>query len=158
MPTALVLSRQKLPVLDRDADPRRRDRARRLRALATPTAEPELILIGTGSEVSLCLEAAELLAADGVAVRVVSMPSTSRFTQQDEAYRDSVLPPAVKARISVEAGSTLGWVRWVGDEGERDRHRPLRRLGAGRRHRRALRADRRGGRRARPQLLGRGDS
>ena len=79
---------------------------------------PELILIGTGSEVSLCLEAADLLADEGVGVRVVSMPSTSRFRQQDQAYRDEVLPPSTPARLSVEAGSTLGWVRWVGDGGE----------------------------------------
>ena len=118
VPTALILSRQKLPVLDRDTVPD--DAVKRgAYVLSDPgdAAEPELILIGTGSEVSLCLEAAALL--EGIAVRVVSMPSTSRFMQQDDAYRDSVLPPSVKARISVEAGSTLGWVRWVGDEGER---------------------------------------
>jgi transketolase len=79
-------------------------------------ADPDLILIGTGSEVSLCLEAAKLL--EGVNVRVVSMPSFSRFRAQERDYRDSVLPPKVRARVSVEAGSTLGWVRWVGDEGE----------------------------------------
>ena len=117
IPTTLILSRQKLPVLDRDQIP---DDAieRGAYVLADPGggAEPELILIGTGSEVSLCLEVAALL--EGVATRVVSMPSTSRFKLQEREYRESVLPPAVKARISVEAGSTLGWVRWVGDEGE----------------------------------------
>ena len=118
VPTALVLSRQGLPVLDRDCVP---DDAisRGAYVLSDPAeGDPELILIGTGSEVSLCVEAAAALSEDGVAVRVVSMPSTSRFKQQDEAYRDEVLPPGVKARISVEAGSTLGWVRWVGDAGE----------------------------------------
>ena len=66
---------------------------------------------------SLCLDAADLLAADGFAVRVVSMPSTERFAKQDQAYRDQVLPPAMRARISVEAGATFGWYRWVGDAG-----------------------------------------
>jgi len=115
VPTALVLSRQKLPILERSRIP---DDAVEKGAYvyADSEGEPELILIGTGSEVSLCLDAAELL--DGVAVRVVSMPSTSRFKQQDKAYRDSILPPGVRARMSVEFGSTLGWVRWVGDEGE----------------------------------------
>ncbi len=120
VPTALVLSRQGLPVIDRDLVP---DEAieRGAYVLRDPggDGEPELILIGTGSEVSLCLAAADLLATDGVGVRVVSMPSTSRFAKQDEAYRDQVLPPSLKARISVEAGSTLGWARWVGDGGER---------------------------------------
>ncbi len=115
-PAALVLSRQKLPVLDRERIP---DDAlvRGAYVYRDPEggAEPELILIGTGSEVSLCLAAADLL--DDVAVRVVSMPNFIRFGMQEREYRDSVLPPGLKARISVEAGSTLGWVRWVGDEG-----------------------------------------
>lgn len=115
VPTALVLSRQKLPVMDRRRIP---DDAieRGAYVYSDPEGDPELILIGTGSEVSLCLDVAELL--EGVAVRVVSMPSTSRFKQQDQSYRDEVLPPGVKARMSVEFGSTLGWVRWVGDAGE----------------------------------------
>jgi len=114
-PTALVLSRQKLPVMERERIP---DDAieRGAYVYADPGGEPELILIGTGSEVSLCVAVAELL--DDVAVRVVSMPSTSRFKQQERAYRDEVLPPAIEARMSVEFGSTLGWVRWVGDGGE----------------------------------------
>jgi len=115
VPTALILSRQKLPVMDRARIPN--DAIERgAYVYADSDGDPELILIGTGSEVSLCLAAAELL--EGVAVRVVSMPSTSRFKQQDRAYRDSILPPGVRARMSVEFGSTLGWVRWVGDEGE----------------------------------------
>jgi transketolase len=115
-PTALVLSRQKLPVLNRDEIPD--DAVERGAYVLRDTGEgdPDLILIGTGSEVSLCLDAADKL--DGVNVRVVSMPNFIRFGKQEKEYRDSVLPPAVKARISVEAGSTLGWVRWVGDEGE----------------------------------------
>jgi transketolase len=77
--------------------------------------EPELILIGTGSEVSLCLEAADAL--DGVRVRVVSMPCMDTFTQADEAYRESVLPAACRARIAVEAASPLGWDKWIGPDG-----------------------------------------
>jgi len=115
-PTALALSRQKLPLLDPDAIP---DDAieRGAYVLRDPAGEPDVILIGTGSEVSLCLDAADLLAADGVAARVVSMPSTTRFEAQEQAYRDGVLPPAVSARVSVEAGVTFGWERWVGDDG-----------------------------------------
>ncbi len=79
--------------------------------------EPEVILLGTGSEVALCVGAAERLAADGVAVRVVSMPSWERFAAQDLAYRDSVLPPTVRARVGVEAASPFGWERFVGGAG-----------------------------------------
>jgi len=117
-PTALALSRQKLPILDRSAIP---DDAieRGAYVLRDPdgSGAPELILIGTGSEVSLCLEAADLLAGQGIGARVVSMPSMERFAKQDEAYRNEVLPPGVTARVSVEAGATFGWERWVGDGG-----------------------------------------
>ena len=115
-PTGLILSRQKLPVLDRASIP---DDAieRGAYVLSDSEGDPELILIGTGSEVALCVEAAAVLAADGVAVRVVSMPSTSRFAAQPEAYRESVLPSGVGRRLSVEAGSTFGWERWVGADG-----------------------------------------
>ncbi|MFN8113412.1 MAG: transketolase [Solirubrobacterales bacterium] len=113
-PTALALSRQKLPVLDPDQVPE--DAIENgAYVYSDCDGEPELILIGTGSEVSLCLEAAELL--EGTAVRVVSMPSTTRFAKQEQSYRDEVLPPAVTARISVEAGTTFGWDRWIGDGG-----------------------------------------
>ncbi len=115
-PAVLALSRQKLPVLDGDAVPE--DAIERgAYVLRDSDGQPDLILIGTGSEVSLCLDTADLLAAEGTAVRVVSMPSTTRFAKQEEAYRDAVLPPSVKRRMSVEAGSTFGWDRWVGDEG-----------------------------------------
>ena len=80
--------------------------------------DPALILIGTGSELSICLDAADLLEEDGVPTRVVSMPCFDRFIEQDAAYRDSVLPPSVRARVSVEAAATFGWERWVGPEGE----------------------------------------
>ena len=81
--------------------------------------KPAVILIGTGSEVALCSEAYEALKQEGVAARLVSMPSWELFEQQDQTYRDSVLPPAVKARVSVEAGSVIGWDRYVGPGGAR---------------------------------------
>jgi len=81
-------------------------------------AEPDVILIGTGSEVQVCLGARDKLEAEGIRTRVVSMPSFELFEEQDEAYRHAVLPPAVKARVAVEAGATLGWERWVGTEGK----------------------------------------
>ena len=79
--------------------------------------DPDVILIATGSEVALAIEAHEKLAADGVGSRVVSLPSFNLFDRQDKAYRDSVLPPGVTARISIEEASTLGWDRYVGPEG-----------------------------------------
>jgi len=114
-PTAFALSRQNLPILDPEAIP---DDAIERGAYVLRDAdggEPELILIGTGSEVSLCLEAADLL--DGVRVRVVSMPCMDTFTRADEAYREQVLPRACRARIAVEAASPLGWDRWIGEDG-----------------------------------------
>ncbi len=115
-PTALALSRQKLPVLDPDSIPE--DAIERgAYVLRDGDGEPDVILIGTGSEVSLCLEAADQLSADGTTVRVVSMPSTTRFLKQEQSYRDEVLPPGVTARVSVEAGTTFGWDRWIGDGG-----------------------------------------
>src|SRR5205807_7884584 len=98
-PTALALSRQALPILDPDAIPD--DAIERgayvLRDASNGDGEPDVILMGTGSEVSLCLEAADALEADGVATRVVSMPCVDTFAEQDESYRDSVLPPACRA-------------------------------------------------------------
>jgi transketolase len=78
---------------------------------------PEVILIGTGSEVQLCVQAYEALKQEGVAARVVSMPSWELFEAQDQAYRDSVLPPDVSARVSVEAGTVVGWDRYAGATG-----------------------------------------
>jgi transketolase len=117
VPTALVLSRQKLPVLDPARIP---DDAveRGAYTYRGGGAEPDLILIGTGSEVSLCCDAADLLEADGHPVRVVSMPCSERFAAQPQVYREEVLPPAVGARLSVEAGSPLGWRRWIGERGD----------------------------------------
>ena len=78
---------------------------------------PDLILMATGSEVSLAVDAAKLLTARDIATRVVSMPCWEYFEAQDQAYIDAVLPPLVKARVSIEAAATLGWSRWVGDRG-----------------------------------------
>jgi len=79
---------------------------------------PDLILIGTGSEVGLCVTAAEKLAAEGKKVRVVSMPSTDLFDAQDAAYRESILPKAVTKRLVVEAGTSFGWHKYIGTEGD----------------------------------------
>jgi transketolase len=88
--------------------------------LADPQdGKPAVILIGTGSEVALCVEAYERLAREGIAARVVSMPSWELFEQQDQAYRDRILPPAIKARVSAEMGSVIGWDRYVGATGAR---------------------------------------
>ena len=116
-PTAFALTRQNLPVLDPDSVP---DDAIERGAYVLRDAnggDPELILIATGSEVSLAMEAAEQLDADGVRVRVVSMPCMDTFTLTDEAYRDEVLPPACRARVAIEAASPMGWYRWVGSDG-----------------------------------------
>ena len=80
--------------------------------------EPDVILIATGSEVGLAVQGAEALAEDGTKVRVVSMPSWHRFENQDKAYRDSVLPPPVRARVAIEQGGEIGWDRYVGFDGE----------------------------------------
>ena len=78
---------------------------------------PDVILIGTGSEVSLCVAAREKLKGHGVKARVVSMPSWNLFEEQDASYRESVLPQSIKKRVTIEAASPLGWRRWAGDEG-----------------------------------------
>jgi transketolase len=118
-PTALVLTRQGLPIIDPDRIPDDAiERGAYVLRDAADGAPPRLILIGTGSEVAICLEAAEQVEAGGIPTRVVSMPCVDRFGEQDAGYRDSVLPPACRARVSVEAASTLGWDRWVGDAGE----------------------------------------
>jgi transketolase len=80
--------------------------------------DPEIILVATGSELSLAVAAHEQLVADGVHSRVVSMPSWYLFERQDRAYRDQVLPPGVRARVAVEAASPIGWHRWAGDDGD----------------------------------------
>jgi transketolase len=114
-PTAFALSRQNLPILDPEAIP---DDAIERGAYVlrdSDGGDPELILIGTGSEVSLCLEAADAL--DGVRVRVVSMPCMDTFARADEGYRERVLPASCPARVAVEAACPLGWDRWIGPAG-----------------------------------------
>jgi transketolase len=117
-PTALVLTRQGLPIANPDDIP---DDAIHRGAYVlrdAPNGEADLILIGTGSEVHICLGAAELLEEGGIATRVVSAPCLDRFAEQDDDYRDGVLTPSVRARVSVEAGSPLGWSTWIGEDGE----------------------------------------
>ncbi|MEO8571386.1 MAG: transketolase [Chloroflexota bacterium] len=118
-PVALSLTRQKLPTLAGTAEQAREGVRRGGYVLreAHGDKQPQVILIGTGSELQLAFGAAEQLEAEGVAARVVSLPCWERFELQDAAYRESVLPRAVGARVSVEAGVTLGWDRWVGDHG-----------------------------------------
>jgi transketolase len=117
-PALLVLTRQALPTLDRTRYAAASGVARGAYVLAdAPSGAPELILIGTGSEVSLCVAAHEALMKDGVRSRVVSMPSWELFDQQSGEYRDAVLPPAVTARIAVEQAGALGWERYVGAGG-----------------------------------------
>jgi transketolase len=114
-PTAFALSRQTLPILDPSAIP---DDAIERGAYVLRDADggdPELILIGTGSEVSLCLEAADAL--EGIRVRVVSMPCMDTFAEADESYREQVLPRSCSARIAVEAAAQFGWDRWIGPDG-----------------------------------------
>jgi transketolase len=113
-PVALALTRQGLPTLPHENATKLEKGAYILR---DSEKSPELILIASGSEVQLALGAQEKLAENGIAARVVSMPSWELFEAQDEAYRESVLPASVKKRISVEAGSTLGWQKYVGSEG-----------------------------------------
>jgi transketolase len=113
----LVLTRQKLPVIDRTALAPASGLAKGGYVLAEHGAAPDVIVIATGSEVSLALAAHEVLGRDGIASRVVSMPSWELFEAQPRAYRDAVLPPHVRARVSVEAASPFGWERYVGLEG-----------------------------------------
>jgi transketolase len=118
-PTLLVLSRQKLPVLDRGVLGAVKGVRRGAYVLLdSPGPGPvEAIVIGTGSEVSIALEAARRLQAGGVRVRVVSMPSWELFKAQPESYRNEVLPPAIRTRVAVEAGGPMGWSRWTTDDG-----------------------------------------
>ena len=117
-PTALVLSRQGLPIQSPDDIPDDAIYRGAYVLRESSNGDPDLILIGTGSEVHICLGAAELLEEDGIATRVVSAPCLDRFAEQDEDYRDSVLPRGVRARVSVEAASPLGWSTWIGEDGD----------------------------------------
>ena len=118
-PVALVLTRQALPTLDRAKYAAASGVAKGAYVLAdAPGGKPEVILLGTGSEISICIAAYEQLVSQGVKARVVSMPCWSLYESQSDSYKEEVLPKAVKARVSVEAASTLGWDRYVGPTGE----------------------------------------
>src|SRR3954469_5408620 len=117
-PTALVLSRQGLPIVSPDDIPGDAVDRGAYVLRDSSNGEPDVILIGTGSEVHICSAAAELLEEGGIATRVVSAPCLDRFAEQDEDYRDSVLPRGVRARVSVEAASPLGWSTWIGEDGD----------------------------------------
>ena len=117
-PVALILTRQKVPVLDRSSLAPASLLARGAYVLAEARGgKPEAIVIASGSEVHLALAAQQRLAAQGIAVRVVSMPSWELFARQDAAYRQEVLPPHIRARVAVEAAVPFGWQRWVGEHG-----------------------------------------
>jgi transketolase len=114
-PTTLVFSRQALPIFDRTKFAPATGARRGAYVLAdAPHGQPDVILLASGSEVSLIVDAREMLQAEGHRVRVVSMPSWELFAAQPQSYRDEVLPPGVTARVGVEAASPLGWERWVG--------------------------------------------
>jgi transketolase len=117
-PTALALTRQNLPILQETAERAREGVQRGAYVLRDPAGEPEIVLIATGSEVSLALDSAKALDGQGIRARVVSMPSWELFEAQPREYRDSVLPPTVRKRLAIEAAIPFGWSRWVGDEGE----------------------------------------
>ncbi|MQS14445.1 transketolase [Streptomyces kaniharaensis] len=117
-PVGLALTRQNVPTFDREVFASAEGTAKGGYILAEAgNGDPQVILLGTGSEVQLAVKAREVLEAEGIATRVVSMPSFEWFQEQDQAYRDSVLPPSVKARVSVEAGIAQGWRELVGDHG-----------------------------------------
>jgi transketolase len=117
-PVALILTRQAIPTFDRTkyASPAGLSRGAYVLADAED-GNPEVILLSTGSEVHLCIDAHEQLKSEGIKTRVVSMPSWELFEQENHDYRNSVLPPEITARVAVEQGSTLGWERYVGTRG-----------------------------------------
>ncbi|TCP52122.1 transketolase [Tumebacillus sp. BK434] len=117
-PVAMVLTRQKLPILQGTAEKARESLSKGAYVLSdAANGQPQVILIATGSEVALAVKAQQALAEKGIAVRVVSMPSMELFNKQSKDYKDSVLPPSVKARVGIEMGTTFGWERYVGDNG-----------------------------------------
>ncbi|MGC8778031.1 MAG: transketolase-like TK C-terminal-containing protein, partial [Candidatus Caldatribacteriaceae bacterium] len=118
-PVALILTRQNVPILDQNKYGKAEGLHRGAYVLAdSSNGNPELIIMASGSEVHVALEAYEKLASEGVRVRVVSMPSFELFEEQPKEYRDMVLPPTVRKRIAIEAGATLGWYKYVGMDGE----------------------------------------
>ena len=119
-PTGLILTRQNVPTFPRGVDGFAGTEGVAKGAyvlLEASTSTPDVVLLATGSEVQLAVEARETLEAEGIATRVVSLPCLEWFEQQDEAYRESVLPKAVRARVSVEAGIAMNWYRYIGDAG-----------------------------------------
>jgi transketolase len=119
-PVCLILTRQALPTLDRSKYAPASGLARGAYVLAdAPGGPPEVLLLATGSEVAMCVDAHELLVREGIKSRVVSMPSWELFEHQSQEYKDSVIPPGVSARVSVEKASTMGWERYVGTGGKR---------------------------------------
>ena len=118
-PAGLCLTRQNVPTLDRTVFASAEGTARGAYVLReAANGQPEMLLVGTGSEVQICVAAQETLEAEGIATRVVSMPCVEWFRAQDEAYQRTVFPPSVRARVSVEAAVSQGWHEWVGDAGE----------------------------------------
>jgi transketolase len=118
-PTMLVLSRQSLPVFDRSKMTGAEELLKGAYVLSREKGTvPDMILIATGSEVQLIVDAQEKLASDKIDARVVSMPSWDLFLEQPQSYRDEVLPSEVKVRLAVEAGAPQGWHYWVGDSGD----------------------------------------
>jgi transketolase len=117
-PSAIVLSRQAMPTLDRSKYAAASGVAKGAYVLAdAPGGKPDVILMGTGSELSLCVDAYEKLKGEGIKARVVSMPCWELFDEQDAAYKESVFPASVTARVSVEMAATFGWERYVGSKG-----------------------------------------
>jgi transketolase len=117
-PAVLILSRQPLPIFDRSRFASAEGVARGAYTMAdADNGKPQVILIASGSEVQLCVSVYETLRTQGIGARVVSMPSWDLFEKQDQTYRDSVLPPSIKARVTVEQGSTFGWDRYAGCSG-----------------------------------------
>ncbi|WP_240731534.1 transketolase-like TK C-terminal-containing protein [Hymenobacter radiodurans] len=118
-PVVLILSRQKLPTLDQEKYGSAREGVAKGAYILSEAdgGKPQLILIATGSEVSLAMQAQQELQKQGIAARVVSMPSWELFEQQDKAYQQQVLPPAVRKRVTIEAGSPIGWHKYATDEG-----------------------------------------
>ena len=117
-PVAIVLTRQNLPVIDQDKYAKANLLEKGAYILADSTSKPDVILIGTGSEVSLLLKAREKLQEKSVQARVVSMPSWELFEKQDAAYKELVFPKNVRKRLSVEAGTTFGWIRYTTEDGK----------------------------------------
>jgi transketolase len=116
-PAVLVLSRQALPTVDRSVAAPAAGVEQGAYVLVDADGEPDLVLIATGSEVSLALQARDELAAAGIRARVVSMPCSELFDRQPQEYRNAVLPPRIRARVAIEQASALGWARYVGDGG-----------------------------------------